>query len=392
MAERATKRPHLKLVPFEADKVALKPGAAESPNPDPAIEAAAERANSQPSIEASSSAPLAPDRHPNLDFFLADLVVTPKDDIASMEHPVFALKPGDTAVRKYEHNGYFLHVIPSVLGHATIHDKDILIYCISQVVAAADSGGFVEPARVVRLTAHDLLVATNRPTDGRGYERLKEALDRLVGTRLKTNVTTAGKRSIDAFGVVDWYRIVEKTPGDGRMIAVDICLSEWSYRAALAREVLTLSKEYFRLRKPLEKRLYELARKHCGAQESWKCSVELLHKKSGAKCALREFRRMLTEVVEHQHLPDYSVELLEQDTLRFWNRATEGGRRFMAAESAAVTQAEEQRRYEERARQEWERANPGGTWPGLAAAFAAEAKKHPDLHRSLTRGSTKSPT
>jgi hypothetical protein len=321
--------------------------------------------------------PLAPDRHPNLDFFLADLVVTPKDDIASMEHPVFALKPGDTAIRKYEHNGYFLHVIPSVLGHATIHDKDILIYCISQVVAAADTGGFIEPARVVRVTAHDLLVATNRPTDGDGYERLKIALDRLKGSMLKTNVPTNGTRTTTGFGIIDWYRIVERTPGgDGRMVAIDICLSDWSYRAAMAREVLTLNPSYFRLRKPLEKRLYELARKHCGAQEQWRCSVELLHKKSGARCSVREFRRMLAEIVKHQHLPDYNLDL-DGDSAKFWNRASESWLEKMRGEAAASALTEAQLAYEARCRQEWERDNPGGAWPGLEAAFTAEKAKQP---------------
>jgi hypothetical protein len=35
------------------------------------------------------------------------------------------------------------------------------------------------------------------------------------------------------------------------------------------KEVLTLHRDYFRLRKPLERRMYELARKHCGQQATW---------------------------------------------------------------------------------------------------------------------------
>lgn len=383
MGANARKRPHLKLVPFEPDKNTTPPTTAVQP-------AAASNATGASPVPSAPRA-LAPDRHPNLDFFIADLVATPKDDIASMEHPVFALKPGDTSVRKYEHNGYFLHVIPSVLGHATIHDKDILIYCISQIVAATDTGGFIQPARIVRVTAHDLLVATNRPTNGEGYERLKEALDRLKGTVLKTNIPTDGARTTTGFNIIDWYQIVEKTPGDGRMVAVDICVSEWSYRAAVAHEVLTLSKDYFRLRKPLEKRLYELARKHCGSQESWKCSVDLLHKKSGARCTLREFRRMLSHVVEHQHLPDYSLELLEDDALRFWNRASEGGRRHMAGETAALENLDERRKYEERCRQEWEREHPGGVWPGYDAALAEERKKYAHLSDVMARARAPKP-
>ena len=39
---------------------------------------------------------LAPVRHPQRDFYIADLLdIAPKDDMASMEHPLFALKAGD---------------------------------------------------------------------------------------------------------------------------------------------------------------------------------------------------------------------------------------------------------------------------------------------------------
>jgi len=50
---------------------------------------------------------LQKDRHPNLDFFVADLFSWPvKDDQASMEHPFFSLaKNSPTVIRYYEHNG-----------------------------------------------------------------------------------------------------------------------------------------------------------------------------------------------------------------------------------------------------------------------------------------------
>ena len=53
---------------------------------------------------------------------------------------------------------------------ATIWDKDILIYCISQIVEALNRG--LEVSRTVWVTAYDLLVATHRGTGGASYERL----------------------------------------------------------------------------------------------------------------------------------------------------------------------------------------------------------------------------
>ena len=34
----------------------------------------------------------------------------------------------------------FVEIVPSVMGLATIHDRDILIYCISQLIASANEG------------------------------------------------------------------------------------------------------------------------------------------------------------------------------------------------------------------------------------------------------------
>ena len=83
---------------------------------------------------------LLPDRHPNHDLFVCDVLdAIPKDDLASMEHPVFSLatKP-DTRTLTYEHRNVKIQITPSVKGLATIFDKDLLIYCISQVMAKKD--------------------------------------------------------------------------------------------------------------------------------------------------------------------------------------------------------------------------------------------------------------
>src|SRR6516225_10760514 len=94
---------------------------------------------------------LAPDRHPNRDFFVADILDWAlKDDRASMEHPMFSLaKKPDTRIKRYEHNGVSVTITPSVLGIATIWDKDILIYTVSQLVEALNRGQPI--SRTVRL-------------------------------------------------------------------------------------------------------------------------------------------------------------------------------------------------------------------------------------------------
>jgi plasmid replication initiation protein len=249
---------------------------------------------------------LAPDRHPNRDFFVADILDWAlKDDRHSMEHPMFNLaKKPDREIRHYEHGGVHITVAPGAYGLATIWDKDILIYAVSQLVEALNQGRRV--SRTVRLKAYDLLVATNRHTSGHNYELLVDAFRRLVGTRIETDIRTNGQRERRGFGLIEEWRIVEKNP-DGRMVAIELMLSEWLYRAVLAREVLTLNRDYFRLDGGLERRLYELARKHCGQQAHWTVGMGLLHTKSGSRAPLKRFRHHVKDIAKSNVLPDYTL-------------------------------------------------------------------------------------
>jgi hypothetical protein len=209
-----------------------------------------------------------------------------------------------------------------VLGLATIHDKDILIYCISQLVAKQNAGS--PSHKTLHLKAYDLLVSTNRNTDGRGYKQLEAALDRLSGTRIKTNIKTNEQSIKEGFGLIDSWRIIRNTKSE-RMSLIAINLSDWVFNAVLGREVLTLHRDYFRLRKPLERRIYELGRKYCGKQDEWAISLELLKKKCGSGSEDFEFRRLVDvickEDVLHHHIPDYALSF-DGNILWFANRHT----------------------------------------------------------------------
>ena len=271
--------------------------------------------------------PLLPDRQEQGDFFVCDIFdAVPKGDMASMAHPIFSLSTkSDHRVRRYEDESgkNYLEVKPSADGLATIHDRDVLIYCISQTVAALNRGEKV--SQTVRLKAFDLLRATNRVTDGRGYEGLRAALARLQGTQIETNIVTGGTEQLDIFSIIDRARIVRETR-DGRMQEIEIKLSDWVFNAIQCREVLTLHRNYFRLRKPLERRMYELARKHCGRQPEWRVSLEVLQRKCGSASTPREFKRLVHNVIEqndeHDHMPDYKMHLEEPETVVFINRGS----------------------------------------------------------------------
>lgn len=265
---------------------------------------------------------LLPDRHPNRDFFIADIFDSSllfKNDVASMEHPVFSLatKP-DMRVLEYNHNGHWIRIHPSGSGLATIFDKDILLYCGSLLMDQINKGEV--PPRTIRFSAHDLLVTTNRQTSGEGYQLLHKAMLRLRGTTIETNLLTNDVEIERGFGIINQYEIIRKSRPTGRMLQVQIELSDWFYNALIGKEVLSISRDYFRLRRPLERRLYELGRKHCGRQESWTIGLPTLRKKVGSKAAEKKLAFNLRAIERTNHIPGYQLQVSE-GSVTFINRS-----------------------------------------------------------------------
>lgn len=268
-------------------------------------------------------APLPPDRHPQHDLFICDVAdAVLKDVMQHMEHPFYSLsKKPETTIKRYENGNKWLQITPSVKGLATIYDKDILIYCISQIMAKLKEGLPVSPR--VRINSRELLIFTNRGTSGREYQSLLDALDRLEGTRIRTNIVTGDEEQVDGFGLIDASSIRRKHGLDGRLLWCEVKLSDWVFNAIRNEEVLTLHRDYFRLRKPIERRVYEIARKHCGQQKSWRITLAKLLLKTGSQSPEKRFRQMIRQLVEHDHLPDYHVTFEDEaDMVVFTNRGT----------------------------------------------------------------------
>lgn len=275
-----------------------------------------------PSVK-NKSAPseLKPLKYPQKDLFVCDITdVILKDDMASMEHPFYSLsKKPDTRTRRYENNGKWIEFRPSVKGLPTIYDKDLIIYSISQLVAGLEEGE--EIPKTVEIDPYSFFLFTERGTGGRDYESLCDSLDRIDGTRYRTNVVFDGKKKDEWMGIIDKASL-ETDEKTNRPRKLWITLSDMIIEAVKERKnVLTLHRDYFRLRKPMERRIYELARKHCGMQEQMSFNVSTLHVKSGSKSSLREFRRGLKALVKANALPDYDMEFDEEkDQVIFRNR------------------------------------------------------------------------
>lgn len=255
------------------------------------------------------------DRHPTKDFFVLDLSdVSPKDDMTTMTHPVFSLatKP-DFRHLTYEIGPHRVELLPGAQGLPTIFDKDILIYAISQQVERKNRG--LEIGKRVRMTAHEVLVATNRHTNDRGYKRLGEAISRLRGLTFRSNIFTEQQTMVWTYGLLDegGFVVGETSTGKPRLEYIELVLSDFTMDAIEKMEVLSIDRKYFRLRRPLERRLYELARKFCGDQDAWRVSLSNLQQRTGSSASINKFRFNLRQIIEDDHTPTYKFRLTPKD-------------------------------------------------------------------------------
>ena len=214
-----------------------------------------------------------------------------------MEHPLFSLSvKKDLAAFEYEQGNVKVKITPAAEeGRANVFDRDILIYVLSQLMAAKNEGQ--EIGRRVRISAHDLLKATNRHTTGQAYATLRRALTRLQFTQIETNIHDHGLGEWRSISFITDARIV-KEDSTGRLLSVELEMGDWLVKAIENKNVLTLNKAYFQLRKPLERRLYELARKHCGKQDVWRADEAQSH--------MPDYRfRLLHDVLEITPKPEF---------------------------------------------------------------------------------------
>jgi len=312
---------------------------------------------------------LNPIKHPQQDFFIADIfdAISFQLDLASMEYPLFALKAGDKNTRRYKQKDLSVVVAPSAeYGMATIHDKDIWIYCISKIMQAIRDGA--ETSRTVHFTIYDYLKTTNRGVGGREYELAKNSLDRLRSTTITTDIETADRKESRGFGLIDSWSVVEEK--DGRMIRVEVTLPKWLYRSIESKSVLTINPDYFRLRKPLDRRIYELARKHCGNNNSWKFDLSTLHQRSGSTASMKEFRKAIKSLAESNQLPDYCVEFDgKKNQVMFIKRMN---LRYLAEELKEVAKDSKPKRQRITEYEAGKLAKPGEEWPELLQRIGSE--------------------
>ena len=241
--------------------------------------------------------------------YLADLPLRDKREM--MERPFFSLakskrlKPIDYTSPDQK---LWVHVSANPdYGMATIWDADILIYCASQLADMARRGRNDIP-RKLNIMSYDLLRAIGRPTTGRAYELLGQALDRLVSTTIKTNIRAENRREATFSWLDGWTQLVDEKTERSRGMTLE--LSGWFWEGVMMQGgVLSIDRAYFDITGGRERWLYRVARKHAGGagEGGFAISMPVLFDKSGAEGQYRRFKFEMLKLAEKNALPGYAL-------------------------------------------------------------------------------------
>ena len=123
------------------------------------------------------------------------------------------------------------------------------------------------------------------------------------------------------------------------MAAIEVTLPDWLFRSIRGLRVLSLDPGYICIKRPLERRVYELARKHCGRQSNWQIGLSTLHRKVGSTDVLKNFRISIRHLCERDQLPGYKVRFDRgHDLIRVYKRSKAGDQALLADLSHSIRQ------------------------------------------------------
>jgi len=256
---------------------------------------------------------------PQFDFFIPAIVdLKWRDQKDTMERPFFSLsKNKRTKPIEYKsaRDGVFVTVRPHPqYGMATIWDADILIWAAS-VICDQRNRGVNDIPRKLNFQPYDLLKAIERGTSGAQYSRLREGLERLKSTDIRTNIRAPrGKKEAHFGWISEWTDEVDRETGESR--GMNLTLSDWFYEGIIQEGgALSIDPDYFKISGGRERWLYRVARKHAGGNgsEGFAISIKTLYEKSGAEGTFRRFKFEISKVVRENALPGFALALEEPE-------------------------------------------------------------------------------
>ncbi|HEY9278388.1 MAG TPA: replication initiator protein A [Methylotenera sp.] len=246
-----------------------------------------------------------------------------KCDIFSLEFPFFLLSKGklpdpetkiiDCEDLDFEWNsisdGDYSKSIKAVAsaryGMPTIYDKNILVFvtsCIVHLKNIAKKNKERFNVRKIRFLAGQFFKVFKKSDGGESYKRILLGLKRLRHTAYETNVKQKNFQIFDDFQFFENIRIVKV---ENKYCYIEVTISEWLFDAINKNQILTLHPDYTDL-PPIQKRIYEVARKHCGNQTSVEIGIDKFQKKLNVSSG-KEFRRNINN--PDTKIPEYVCEI-----------------------------------------------------------------------------------
>jgi len=242
--------------------------------------------------------------------FIADLPL--RDQREVMERPFFSLAKRKrlTPIEYVSPDGSaFVNVLPHHdFGMATIWDADLLIWASSTLNAMRKKGANDLP-RTLHFQAYDLLKTIGRGTGGRDYQLMREGLDRLQATVVKTNIRVKkGKKERTFHWIEGWTDVIDQETAQSK--GMSMTLSDWFFEGILMDgALLSIDPVYFSITGGRERWLYRVARKHAGGagEGGFAIPFPTMFEKSGAEGDYRRFKFELHRIAQRNAVPGYDL-------------------------------------------------------------------------------------
>lgn len=238
-----------------------------------------------------------------------------RDYQETMQRPFFSLaKKRVKPIQYLSPNGQVsVHVSANPhYGMATIWDADIMIFFASYLNEQRQRSNHLSPT--IRVHPADIMKLIRRDTSGRAYERLRDALDRLQATTIKTNICAKGKSREVTFSWIDsWTQLIDERRN--KVLCIEVTLAKWFFDGVLdQKSVLSVDPAYFDLKGGIERWLYRAARKHAGGNgsEGFTIGFDTLLQKSGSEQTSAKFKASLLAIARADALPELHIEVLEE--------------------------------------------------------------------------------
>ena len=248
-------------------------------------------------------------------------ITSVKDDMASMEFSFYSVSTKvDNLPYEFSNGQQIIRIVPSVIGRPNQQfDKDLMLYINSLLARAQfENDDDYLKYRRIEINLADFCRFTQRKYDGSVCEAFLNSLLRLRGTTIQTTVRSSSEDElVNGFSFIESFTVLKKSKGKREgILSAEVTISKWQARQIHDQYVLTIDEDYFSIKRPTERRLYEIARKFCGNQKIiFRISLDNLFMRMGLSStkSIRSFRYQVKHTVERDAIPKYHLALDEKN-------------------------------------------------------------------------------